>query len=258
MEKKFYSYEEILLALRDEYLKNQALLEKLEQYIYIACDKVESFEFRSLFKDIVRDQIMHEKEIHFVITERLSIIKEIINKLHCLWYKYYDMQNQIFYKIIEKDNNYYFNESTIRGRFTTIKPQINIINQEEFDKLVREILNSEFMSLTEEYFEKMLGGYKLDISGGSIFLGNYQKSVFYNASYDTIQFRNIDCWIEASEFIKEPIPECYIADSVKQMINKNIKNNQVITIDDYDFSKVTRFNIEENSNGLKLIKIRKK
>ena len=257
MSKEFYTYEEILLALRDEYLKNQALLEKLEQYFYVACDKVESYEFRSLFKDIVRDEIMHEKEIQFVITERLSIIKEIINKLHYLRYKYYDLQNQIFYKIREKDNNYYFDESIIRGRYTTIKPEIIIKKQEEFNKLIEEILSTEFMSLTEEYFEEMLGGYKLDISGGSIFLGNYQKSVFYNASYDTLQFRNIDCHIEASEFIKELIPECYIAYSVKQMINKNLKNNQIITIDDSNFSKVTRFSVEENNNGLKLVKTKK-
>lgn len=253
MEKKFYTFEEILLALRDEYIKNQLLLKKLEEYYTIVGKSVETHEIIPNFQeDVNADGILYDKHLYLYVREK-------VNKLWGTIVRLLNPNADVIRSIVYDINNRYSkNYSFIKKSVNSPSKQltINITNPVEFDRLVDEILNSEFMSLTEKYYGPMIGGYTINIHASQIYLGKYWESVLYNAHGDIVQFRGIECQYDAQSFINQPIPEFYLHEDVKKMINRNMKSNQKIKIDEYNFSKVTKLDVKEYDNGLQLVKRR--
>lgn len=252
MEKKFYTFEEILLALRDEYIKNQLLLKKLEEYYTIVGKSVETHEIIPNFQEVNVDGILYDKHLYLYVREK-------VNKLWGTIVKLLNPNADVIRSIVYDINNSYSKDySFVKKGVNSPSKQltINITNPLEFDKLVDEILNSEFMSLTEKYYGRMIGGYIINIHASQIYLGKYGESVLYDAHDDIVQFRGIECQAAARSFINQPIPEFYLHEDVKKVIDKNMKQNQNIKIDEYKFGKVTRLDVKEHDNGLQLVKRR--
>lgn len=250
MEKAFYTFEEILLALREEYIKNQLLLKKLENYFVISGKKIDSFQINSKFQEISVDGTLYDKHLYLYVKEKNNKLKQAIVKL---LNPSADIIRSVVYDITKgSDKCYSFKKSGINP--SSKKLTISVTDLVGFNKLVEEILNSEFMSLTNEHHSSMFGGYNLDIDGGQIFCGRYGENVFYDATNDTVQFRGFDCQSDAQSFIRQPIHKFYIHDAVKKLIDSNAKLNQEVKIEEFKFKKVTELCVKNHDNGLVLMK----
>lgn len=251
MEKKFYTFEEILLALRDEYIKNQLLLKKLNKFYEVYGKSLDEYYIGPKFKEVRSDgSLICDKHLYLHVHEKVNKLRGAIVKL---LNRHADMIGHIVYDINSSNGqNYSFKKESANSPSKEVT--INVTNPLEFDKLVEEILNSEFMSLNKVYKSPMFGGYSLDIDGSSIFCGKFGENILYDAYEDVVQFRGIDCQCEAQSFIRQPIPESYLYDDIKKLIDKNIKPNREIKIDEYNFSKVTRFDVKEQYHNLRLVK----
>lgn len=251
MEKKFYTFEEILLALRDEYIKNQLLLKKLNEFYVVYGKSLDKYCINPKFQDVNIDgTLLYDKHLYLYVYEKVNKLRGAIVKL---LNPNADIIENVVYNINNSDNqNYSFQKES--GNSPSKELTINITNPLEFDKLVEEILNSEFMSLAKVYTGRMFGGYSIDIDGSSIFCGRFGENVFYDAHEDVVQFRGFDCQAAAKEFIRQPIPESYLYDDIKKLIDRNIKPNREIKIDEYKFGKVTRLDVKEQYHNLRLVK----
>ena len=185
--KEFYTFEEILLALRDEYIKNQLLLRKLNEFFVVSGQSLESYQINPKFQEIGIDETLFDKHLYLYVRERVNKLRKTIVKLLNPRAK---IIKSIVYDISTSDgNNYSFVKDSINS--PSKKLTINITNPIEFDKLVDEILNGEFMSLTTTSHTSMFGGYNLDVDAGQIFCGKFGENVLYDASEDIVQFRGM-------------------------------------------------------------------
>lgn len=250
MEKEFYTFEEILLALREEYIKNQMLLKKLESYFLVSGKSVELYQINSKFQEISVDGTFYDKHLYLYVKEKDNKLRKAIVKL---LNPSADIIKSVVYDISQGDDkSYSFKDSSRKSK----KINLDITDQVGFDKLVDEILNSGFMSLTNEHHTSMFGGYSLDIDVSSIFCGRYGENVFYNPTRDTVQFRGFYCQSDALRFIRQPIHKFYIHEGVKKLIDSNAKLNQEVKIDEFKFGKEIELEIRNHDNGLVLVKKR--
>lgn len=258
MEKKFYTFEEILLALRGEYLKHQELLEELKNYLYIENNEIESFYFQSHRKTLQNGNVVYNPKLSLVIVEKLKKLQRIREKI-MVQQGYSPSQNKAFYEFKQDESKNFSCDLEFKGKLVSIKPIFTITNQKEFNELINEILNTDFMKLVEERtFKSMIGDWRFLAYTSFMELGNSRNKILYFADQDTIKFRGVDYQDYAKRIIRYPIHEYYIRDDLKKMIDKNLKEDQIIEIDEYSFNeKETNFEIVDSDNGIKLIKTKK-
>jgi hypothetical protein len=126
-------------------------------------------------------------------------------------------------------------------------------------KVAPSILAANFMNLEKQQFEKLdRDGWSLHLYNRLMLLGSYYQNVIYNPKYDTIKFIGTDYNEDgAKSMIKSEIPKYCIPDNIKTIINKNLQEGKIIEFDEYSFdNKVTTFQIEDTSKGIKLLKIK--
>jgi len=256
MKKKFYTYEEILLALREEYIKNQELLKKLEKYIYVIEDEnINLIKFKSTIGQINNDYFMSysldSKMISLVLLERLNIIKRMINR-----FMEDEVKNRIKYNVVLEDNGNYGIKEVSRGDLVWFDPTIIITDQKYFNEIVNEILNSEFMNLQNERFPSMFG-YKICFTSEKIRLGNESSWVLYNAVDDVINTWNIKNSDSLECLIRQYIPECYLNDRVKRLVDKNLKEDKFVDFDSCNLEFNSKLKIMNTDKGIKLRKLKK-
>ena len=172
---------------------------------------------------------------------------------------YSPSQNKAFYEFKQDESKNFSCDLEFKGKLVSIKPIFTITNQKEFNELINEILNTDFMKLVEERtFKSMIGDWRFLAYTSFMELGNSRNKILYFADQDTIKFRGVDYQDYAKRIIRYPIHEYYIRDDLKKMIDKNLKEDQIIEIDEYSFNeKETNFEIVDSDNGIKLIKTKK-
>lgn len=259
MENEFYTIEEVLLALRIELLNYEKLLNDLKKYLVIESENIKDFYFDSFQKSVYHDELVYKKQLVLIISERLNILNKIREKLLYISGYQYEKNSILFYTVNKNDKNNFDFKLEHKDKLVSINPKINITNQIEFDKLVEEILNINYMNLQKQKIRRLMSdGWYLHIYYRLMHLGNYYKSVIYNPQDDTIKFMGIDYHEEgAKSIIKSQIPKYCIADDIKAIINKNSDKEKIIEFEDYNFDeKAFSFQIEDSSKGIKLLKIR--
>ena len=176
---KSYSYIQVVLALRDEYLKNELELEKLKQYTELNDDMIEDYCFRSLYSCINNELILNRD----IIKSRLKRLIESINKR-------VDLTTT---DIIEKnsDGNYIIKE----GKYKTP----TIIDQKSFNEQADKILNSAFVrNSTNLYVPISNGTVAFTCSGIYINKDHYKGHCRYYSKAD-------DLFIKASDKITDDV-----------------------------------------------------
>jgi len=268
MKKKYYTYEKILLGLRDEYLRNQALLNKLKKYIYIGDleYKIESFCIKANFKDEVKPNQIIESDDNVVrlilqITQKLSTIQQVLAKINSLICSGETLQNNLMYEL-EKENDSYNFIKICKQRRVTIEPELRICGNSgdtEFTRLVEQILNSEFMLSHEKNANRLFCGAMLNITPQQIYLGEYHQNIIYFPNEDILQVCGFNDTKQVSNFMNYQIHSDYLDDNIKTLIDRAYRDDDFIAIEPVQTNgKVTRFSIDETSNGLKLMKIKKR
>lgn len=214
MNKKFYTYEKILLGLRDEYLKNQELLRNLKECIYIGDPehKVESFCIKAKFREQLNfEQIGKSKDnvvrLMLQITQRLSTIQQAVIKINSLMSIDEKTENTLMYDLIKENDSYSFVKNN-KERQVTIDPEIGICEKNgdmEFAYLIEQILNSEFMNSCEKIDNRLFCGAMLNITAHQIYLGEYCQNIIYDPSDDILQVYGFDDTKQVSEFMNYQI-----------------------------------------------------
>ncbi len=163
---KYYSYIQVLLALREEYIKNELELNKLKQYIELHDEKVEDYYFRCV-----------SSSINTLILDR-TVIKSRIRRI------VEEINGKIDLSMIDKvqknaEGNYIIQE----GIYKTP----TIIDQEGFNEQVDKILNSPFIMDSSNQNVPVGDGYAKFTFGG-IYLVNevlHSQCGYYSTS-DTL------------------------------------------------------------------------
>lgn len=256
MNKKFYTYEEIFLALHEEYIKNQELLNKLKRYVYIENQTwVESTSFKPIFQQKNNDHRMtyplQEKSLMFEVLESMSFIRQSFEELFGVSYN-----RLINYKIKQDDQKHYYLKEQTRGHLVWFEPKITIADQQIFDSLSEEILNSDFMNLQNEAFYPMFG-YRLRVLPEQLFLGNSEHWISYSPKDDTIEIKKIKDHQHLYYLLREAIPECYVNERVKALVNKNLLSDKQIELEEQEYKKDTKLSVANTTKGVKIRKLKK-
>ena len=256
MNKKFYTYGEILLALRDEYINNQELLTKLKRYVYIENGSwVDSYRFHPQFQGKNNEYFMtyplDEKKLYLEVLERISFIMKTYEELFGC-----SSDRLITYHVTEQSDNVFSLEEKVRGNLVWFDPRITITDQKTFNELTAMILNSEFMNLQNERFFSLFD-YRLKVLPEQLYLGNSDHWVRYDACGDKIDISNLKNSYQVMEFMKRPIAECYLNDRVKALVDKRYPEGKEIEIPEDTFGRNVSLNVIDTDKGIKLKKLKK-
>ena len=150
--KKYYTYGEMLLTLREEYRECKHLLDELNKHINIKSDN-NHFHFTGLLSDDDRSKELDDRRIRLFIEKRyLNILK----KIEYLKYNWYCQYLYSAFFNVERDENglYGLKYDDI---FTPVDgkkyiPEVQVVDQERFSELIDELFSSDLMQLKEGYF----------------------------------------------------------------------------------------------------------
>jgi len=86
MERKYYTYGEILFSFREEYKRNEELLKKLKNYVLITGKDVEDYSFKTKFSNIYLKVKMRQGIIEKFLTQMSKLIGIDSNDINILTY----------------------------------------------------------------------------------------------------------------------------------------------------------------------------
>ncbi len=259
MNKNTYLFSEIIIGLRDEYLKNQKLLNELDKYIKISDDKMCKYIFcktspyshsNEIFMFILKEQNKLEKILNYIGYRFLSAPCHYTSPLYLLK-KENDMYNFKFVNNTLPKNNKY---------------NIEVINKKEVSEIADEINNSLLMQ-TKCIFEPISKFQSLSITlRGIDLIGNFEdlnidsSYIHYNSNKDTIAVcPGVKPGIFLiDKYLKTRIPKEIIPEEYRKIIDDNLEKHYNFNFDVFDIgcplNKKTELSINEVNNKIVLQK----
>lgn len=232
MEKQ-YSYIDIILKLREEYQKNEKELEILKQYIELEDSKVLDYYFECT--NVERSPIILDRDVKKTFFERL---KEK--------YSSYLDSGTITECHKNSDGNYFFKKSKYKNPIIT--------NQEEFDAQIEKILNSDFGKNASVSPIRCFDDDYFWFNHNLISISNYSNYLYYFSKKDFITFRSKSIITEdlVRTFFNKQVPESYLNDWQKQIIDNSEPLDIFVYPEIHDFTKKLELSIEKDNNKVLL------
>lgn len=255
MGKQFYTFEEILLGMYDEYVKNQQLLKQLNDCVRVSGNHFNDYVFTGFFKN----PNGNEQDVCLYTFQQYCFLVNLVLKLYNLYkkgYGKYGHEKHACYKFFKEGENYRF-KHFLQGALTRGEPKIDIVNQEQLNILIDQILSSDFMNLVSSFNSLFNKEGILSINASKMFLFDNKQTILYRPDKNNLIFKNIKSRDNAMELLEKPISEEFISDSIKNMIDTNLVEGQTIEIDKCHFNHITEFDMLRQDNGLRLVKKRK-
>lgn len=201
--KKTYNYIEVLLSLREEYLKNELELEKLKELTELKDDKITDYYF-----------ICVES-----YTNKLLLDREVIkSKFKQLIERFRDVIDLSSISECRKDEfgNYVIEEWSYKTP--------TILNQKAFNEQADKILTSEFVkNITNRSI--LVSNGNINFTSSSILLhrDNYKKRCGYWAHDDCLQIQSVSKLNDADLFylLDTSIPTTSLNDWQREIIDRN-------------------------------------
>lgn len=141
---KKYTFKEILLALREEILKNESLINQLNNLIKVDNENV-TYSFSELLKK-------DDTPYHIILTideleQKQSLLKSLLNKL-LINTSYYRVSIPRFcrYDVVEENKNYKLNLSHNELEKNDLG-KVTIIDKEKFAEIVNQLKNSKLSTI---------------------------------------------------------------------------------------------------------------
>lgn len=247
MEKRNYYYlREIILGLREEYLKNKISLENLKKHIIIDDKKINNIDFK-IFKDKE-----NRLSLFCYLEKRQNVINKLFNSLN-------NIDDMGYIIEILKDSEYY-----------GIKPMegIKVDNLLEFRKESEKIINSDFnKNIQLQLFDLMSAdrNYDLLINAHKIEVKCYNKlvsDISYLQNKDVITVSAVSVGknsnISIHRALNLEVPKDLLNDYYIDLIDSTPIAFKNVYIEPYMNSlESIELNISENNSGVVLKKINK-
>lgn len=249
LEKTSYTYKEILLALREEVLKNEKLLKELEQLV-----SIEKNAGAYRFIDTLKFEAEPYKIILVIdeVQKRQSKLKMLFNKLTDYKFARASISKFQQYDVIENNGSYDFEMTYTYNLDADYFGKIEIIDLEKFADLINELSNSMLSQVTQQgihinedlFFE--ISHYPLILNGNNL--------IHYVSSLDVLRLELSDKTFD--EMLSTEISSSLLSDEMIELIN-NYSGNK-IDIEFQEDKKVSNNCYKVNEEGKKLVLTRKK
>ncbi len=215
MPREKYQFIELLLGLREEYVKNKKLLATLKELIEV--DGKQSSRVRFGFDHELRT-------IRMTILEKQNGITRLVS--HIVGY---NVREDSTYSIVEEQKGF----TIVRDNFIPKEYEIKITNQELFNEIAGEVAGSRILNLEEAFIP--LGTFqnvRLSHSGLQI-SGNFYKinlklhPLFrYDAITDTAIAIPCGKWGSGlmESFLRAEIAACFIPEEYRKIIDENLEH----------------------------------
>ena len=263
MDKNSYLFSEIIFGLRDEYVKNQKLLNELKKYINILNENIVDLDLY-LAKDIKNLNI-----IKLDISKKQTKILEMINYASLEVLGGIPQYIELSYVLKKEKNGYFFDLDGKKFLKEPLKYNIEITDQKAFDEIVKCVSSSKLANL--ENLCIFLNPFQ------TIFADNKEVSMYvdfsmisslicsnlsYNSKADTI-FTNLDCRNNKDLLIKllnTKIPRYSLPLEYQKIIDENIKKYGDLSFDERwikgFIGRRNELDIEVSNNNVALTKKR--
>jgi len=260
MKEESYTFGEVVFGLREEYVKNQKLLNELKKYVKVEGIKDNEWyiygnidwryqeKYIALNIDIVKEQSKLVKMIRYILDEYTVID----------W-----GYNNPSYKTEKKDNVYSFKkDNTV---ISDKKYNIEITDKDAFEEITNNVLQSKIINhfyMELNPFQNItICPYEIDMCGNFrainsnafpiIKYNQYTDSIFARIDYRTPKFL-------VSEFFDTKIPKCFTPDEYREIIDKSIEKHKNLNVAEVHLDgRNTELNIIETNDGIKLTKKKK-
>lgn len=237
MEKQYYTVREVILGLRDEYVKNQARLDNLKKYFYIADKNVKSFNFET--------GNINEQQIIARFEKRGNIIQKLLSEL-------------LEEYTIESRETIYTLESSFYPKTLNINPS----KLSEFKEEVNKIFGNVFLgkigitpiSLTGKDFDL---SFWIDSKGIKLYKRNIMEletSLEYRASTDEIMVKSGTYSVSSANLMRLleiKVPSMAFKNYHKELIEKQSKP---LYLESFEPCLKTSLNFEEHTDRILLVK----
>lgn len=260
-----YTFSEIVLALRGEYVKNEKLLKELEKCLFV--DGNAEIEARICPSYSRRDV----NNILIDIYEKQSNIRKAINRIK---FDVFDIAIPIEpYRVVKKEFGKYvlkFEDYLFQYRECekASKYSIGILNEQVFNDVIEEIVNSDFMKLPD--FGDSLNPFQfLNLKSDDVSLsGSFSQikpntfpSVSYNTKNDTICALPSNGGVQIiNDFLNTRIPKDFIPEEYRKIIERAVRHSKGKVLEGLDIvspiKKGCELDIVEKPNNYALVKRR--
>lgn len=152
--KKYYKFGEMILALREEYKECSCMLNELKKCVNVKTDN-KNFYFTGLLADDEKNSgvsLNDKKIILYIEKNYLNILKKI-QYLRYDWYSHFLYST--FFEVTQNDNGLYgfkYDDILTPVDKKRYKPEIQIVDQVTFSKLIDELFSSDLMQLKKATF----------------------------------------------------------------------------------------------------------
>lgn len=263
MSKDTYTFSEVLFGLREEYLKNQELLDELENYISITGDKFDSYGFS------LGESLRGYNIIRLDIVKKQSEIKEIIDHIS------FEVFNRATYcepfqMVKNGENGQYFGPDD----YTCFTPEthynVEITDPKAFKELTDEINNTRLMKQKGSHID--INSFQtLDIDLHRLTLWTSGEVINSNA-FGVIAYDPIKDVIDACPNMKKGyhftldmldtrVPAYMIPEGYREIIDDNLKKYNFNVAQNIqlasDVNRREELAIDEDDDKIVLTKIRK-
>ena len=235
--KKYYTFGEIILTLREEYNESKKLLEELKNYIKINSYYEDYYFSGTLYYiDEFKDYTADNKIILKVEKKRLELLKKI-EHLKYTWYSQFLYSAD--FKVDKKDNKYELNYWDVSTPIDEKKyiPKVKIINKEEFSKISDKLYSSDLMKLRRKLFWINHDGIILDFDYACINtnLGD-ESHITWEGNTDSFIYsiKRHNCPLLIEDILSLEIPSDRISKDWLKLLEKHenlFGNNQIYEVD---------------------------
>lgn len=263
MKNDTYTYKQILIGLRNEFLEAQRKLEELKDYVIIFDKNSDNYYF-DLYKspyenklpELTINRIVNEQDAHKLLT----LLRDT--------YGYKKPTRAIMLR--DNNGNYYPRRKSYfkKGEFEIV---VKDTRKKEFGYLAEELLNSDFakfMTLDRQIISAgaetkpriVPDSFRFDlVTEKSVisYLGREDILRFSSAGkpvekWEPLAQEHLDC-VSKIEFMKSDFSEYH-----QNIIEKNINDDRgIVLYEDYQPSTYAKFKIHEDSKQLVLTKLQK-
>ena len=149
--KKYYTFGEMIFALREEYKECKYLLDELNKLVNIEGD-IKDSDFLMVIKEPDRENGIIDKGLKLCVEKRYL---EVFKKIQYLKYNYQYLYRAIF-NVEKEENGLYglkYKDIFSHNNGKKYIPEVHITNPEKFSELVDELYSSYLAQLKTGYFK---------------------------------------------------------------------------------------------------------
>lgn len=222
MEKFYYNISEIIFGLRDEYIKNQQLLEELKRYVEVSDGKVD----KELYCREAFDTCSNE--IYARISKRQNELQKMLHHIGVELTVLPANDLAPHYRLIKKDGKYKF----VLNEPNDKQYDVRITKQGEFKDIADELYNSPLMKTEKAFFKTLTEFADLSVGPNIIIVWNnlalFDKSapIMYIPSKDLFYVDPGKVYNEChiKSLLEEGIMKENVPEGFRSTIDKNLEN----------------------------------